>query len=187
MKLTIYISRRHELGIAKLTVVVKIKEDCQQKSKRNCKENIPYVDIPEVHQPLSIESREESFTRGQRGDINISHMANVDETSEENDRQGSTIVFQEFPDISLEETATAELLADPTTHKHKEGNHDAQVCRRLPNGSPLPGQDLDTLLEIDKGYVEAKDIARETGHVCQGVARIGYSKDPVHDQGPTST
>ena len=85
-------------------------------------------------------------------------MPNMNEAGKENDCQGRAIIFQKFSDISLEEATIAKFTTNPATHKDKESDHDAQIGGRLSNGSPLPGQDLDTFLEIDKGNVEPEDI-----------------------------
>lgn len=46
------------------------------------------------------------------------------------------------------------------------------------------GEDLDALLEVDEGDVEAEDVAGKAGDVAQPVARVGGGEDPVHDEGP---
>ena len=53
--------------------------------------------------------------------------------------------------------------------------------------APLTGENLNALLQVDEGHVEAKDIAAEAGDVGETVAGVGDGKDPVHDQRPPSS
>lgn len=166
--------------------MVKPEEYSQQKRKWNGEENLPNIDIPEVDQPFPVKGWKESFAGGQCGDLDTLHVANVNKPSEEDNRQRRAIVFDEFPDISLEETASTEFSADPTAHQNQESDHNAQIGRCLSNLSPLPGQDLDALLKIDEGNVEPKDITRKAGNVGQRITGIRNGKQPMHDQRPAA-
>lgn len=153
--------------------MVEVEQNCQKKCKWNGKKDVPNTDIPEIHEPVTISGGKEGFAGGQGRNFDIPHMANVDESSEENDSQRRTVIFQKFSDISLEESAVAELSANPSTHEHKEGNHNTQVGGGLPNLAPLSGQDLDPFLQVDKGHVEPKDVTRKAGDISETVASVG--------------
>lgn len=43
-------------------------------------------------------------------------------------------------------------------------------------------QDLNALLEVDEGDVEAEDVAGEAGDPAEGVAGIRHGKDDVQDE-----
>lgn len=139
--------------------MVEVKQDRQQNRKRNGKEDIPHVKIPEMHQPVSTQGRVERSARGQRREVYVFHVADMDEAREEDDGQRSAIVLEEFPNNPLKETAISKLPTDPTGHENEERNHDAQVGRRLSYLAPLSGQDLDSLLEINESNVEPEDVA----------------------------
>lgn len=53
--------------------------------------------------------------------------------------------------------------------------------------APLTGENLDALLQVDEGHIEAEDIAAEAGDVGETVAGVGDGEDPVHDQRPPSS
>jgi hypothetical protein len=75
-----------------------------------------------------------------------------------------------------EQTALAEFTANVGDSKDEQGHDDGQV-KRFSVAESL--EDLDTLLQVDKGDVEAKNVAGEAGHVTQPVARVGDGKDPM--------
>lgn len=149
----------------KPTVVVEVEQDRQQNRKWDGKEDIPHVKIPERHQPVSVQGREERPAGGQRCEIYIFHVADMNETREEDNGQRSAIVLEEFPNNPLEETAVSKLAADPPAHQDEKCNHDAQVGRCFSYFAPLPGQDLDALLEIDKSNVEPENVAGKASDI----------------------
>lgn len=162
--------------------MVKVEQNSQKNGKRNGKKDVPNTDIPEIHQPVTISGGKEGFAGRQGRNFNISHMANVDESSEENDSQRCPVILEEFADISLEERAVAELSANPSAHEDKQGNHDTQVGGGLPDLAPLSGQNLDPFLKIDEGHVEPKDVTRKAGDISETVASVGDGQDPMHNQ-----
>lgn len=167
--------------------MVEVEQNGQKKGKWNGKEDVSDTDIPEIHQPVTISRGKEGFTGGQGRNFNIPHMANVDESSEENDSQRCTVILQEFADISLEQRAATELSANPSTHEDKKGNHNTQVGGGLPDLNPLSGQDLNPFLQVDEGHVKPEDITRKAGDISQTIARVGDGQNPMHNQRPAST
>lgn len=98
-------------------------------------------------------------------------------TCKEDHCKRCTIIFDEDSNVVLEEGAGADETAKVTNYEHEKSNDDGEVEGLA--GS-LPGEDLDALLEVDEGDVEAEDVAGETGHIFQAVTRIGDGEDPVH-------
>ncbi len=103
----------------------------------------------------------------------------MDEASEEDDRQGRAVVFEEDTHGMAEQTALAEFTANVGYGEYKQGHDDRQV-KGFPVAESL--EDLDAFLQVDEGDVEAKDVAGEAGHVTQPVARVGDGKDPMEYQ-----
>lgn len=108
----------------RLTIMIKIKENRQQHRKRDCQKYIPDINIPKLHQPPPLRRRIKRLPSRQRRNINIPHMANIHESSEEDNRQRRPIIFQELAHVALEETAASELAANPAAHEDEEGYHD---------------------------------------------------------------
>lgn len=103
------------------------------------------------------------------------------EAREEDDRQGRAIVLQKDADRMPEKGALPQLAAHVRDHEHEQRDHYGQVeGRRIAEDL----EDLDPLLEIDEGDVEAEDIAGEPCDVLQPVTRIGDGQNPVEDEGP---
>ena len=96
--------------------MIKVKKNSQQKRKRNRQEHIPNINIPEPHQPPPINRGKKRLARRKSSNINIPHMTDMHKPGKEHNRQRSTIVIQELPNIALEETAVSELATDPSTH-----------------------------------------------------------------------
>lgn len=103
------------------------------------------------------------------------------EPREKDDGQWRAVVLEKHPHVVVEQRAAAQLTADVGDEEDQHGGHDAEV-----EGLSVAqqGEDLDALLEVDEGDVEAEDVAGEAGDVAQPVARVGESEDPVHDKGP---
>lgn len=119
--------------------------------------------------------------------MHVLHVTIVDETSKEDNSQRCSVIFNEFPYVSLEQSAFAEHTTDITAHQHKKGDHDAQIRRGISREVPLSGQYLDPLLEVDKGNIKSENITGKSSHVGEGVASISDGKDPVENQRPTSS
>lgn len=145
--------------------MIEIEQDCQEKRKGNSQEDVSNVKVPETHQPRSVQRGEKCFAGRKHGDMDIFHMADVDEASEEYDDQRRAIVFEELPHVSTEEVAVTQLSTDPCSHQYKKRYHNRQVGRGFADRAPLTGQDLNTFLEVDTGNVEPEDITREASHV----------------------
>lgn len=78
--------------------------------------------------------------------------------------------------------ARAEHAAQVSDHEDEEGGDDGQV-KVLALAEAL--EDLDALLEVDEGDVEAENVAGEAGDVAKKVAGVCDSEDPVEDEGPS--
>ena len=139
--------------------MVKIEKNSKKQRKWDGKEDITNADVPEMYQPSTVRSRIKGFAGRQCRNVDVPHMANVNESSKKDNGQGGTIVFQKLPHVSLEKTATPEFTTDPPAHEDQQSDHDAQVSRCLPNSAPLSRQDLDPFLKVDKGNVESKNVA----------------------------
>ena len=113
---------------------------------------------------------------------NVLHLPHVDESSEKDDRQGCAIVFEEDTHRMAKQTALAELAADVRDGEDKQSHNNRQV-EGLLVAKEL--EDLNALLQVDEGDIEAKDVTREACHVTQPVARVGDGQDPVEYEGPS--
>lgn len=81
-----------------------------------------------------------------------------------------------------EKTTTSQFAADISNHKEQQCRHNGEV-----EGTPIAKtlQHLDALLEIDKGHVEAKDVAGESRDPAKPVAGVCNGKYPVQNQRPS--
>lgn len=116
--------------------------------------------------------------------MHVPHVSNMDEAGEKDDCQRSTVILDEFSNRTFKQRAFANFTAEVGEHKDQKGNHDRKVRRSFPCYSPLPCQNLDAFLEIDKGNIKPEDIAGESCHISQCIARIRNGKDPVQDKRP---
>lgn len=112
-------------------------------------------------------------------------MSDPNKPREENNGQWRAVILDEFSDIASKKVALARDSTDVTAHEDKKRHHNGKICRCFPCHSPLSSQDLDTLLEINEGDIETKDVTRETGDISQAVTSIGYSEYPMHYEGPS--
>jgi hypothetical protein len=168
--------------VSELTVVVKPKEDGEQDGKGDGSEYVPEANVPELDQPAgAVGGRRKGLTGRQVLEPNVAHLANVHEAGEENNGERGAVILQEDADGVGEEVAPAQLAADVSDEEDEQGDDDGQVKGLL---VAEPGQDLDALLKVYKGDVEAKHVAGKAGDVAQPVARVGNSQDPVKDQRP---
>lgn len=166
--------------------MVKIEQNRQQHRKRNSKEYIADIDIPEMNQPRALFRREKRFASWQSRHLDIPHVADMNKPSKEHNGQGRAIILQKLANPPFEETAITKLATNPAAHKHQQGDHDTEVRGSLASGTPLPGEDLDTLLKVDEGDIETEDVARETGDISETITSIGNGKQPMHDQRPST-
>lgn len=161
--------------------MVEPEEDRKQYRKRDGQKHILDGDFPEMDEPAPVLSREEGGARRQALQVHALHPPHVDEPREEDDRQRRAVVLEEDAHVVMEQRALAELAAGIRDGEDQHGHHDAQVEGL---GVALQHEDLDALLEVDEGDVEAEDVAGEAGDVAQPVARVRDGEDPVQDEGP---
>lgn len=163
--------------------MVEPEEDGEQESKGDGDEDVGHGDIPEVDEPAPPwDSRHECGSRRQRFDLDFLHLAHVDEAGEENECQRRAVVLEEDAHRVLEQAALAKLATDVGNGEDQQGHDDGEI-EGLSVAEHL--EDLDALLQVDKGDVEAEDVAGEAGHVAQPVARVGDGEDPVEDERPS--
>lgn len=111
-------------------------------------------------------------------------MANVHEPSEEDDRQRRAVVFDKLSYVPLKEVTSTNDTAGKGGHQDQKGHHDCEIGRGIPGNTPLTGQHLNALLQVDEGNVKAKNITGESSDVSQGIAGVGNGEDPVHHKRP---
>jgi len=79
----------------------------------------------------------------------------------------------------MKEGALANLTTGIGDSKNKQSESDREIEGLfIAKGR----ENLNTLLQIDEGHIEAEDIAWETRHVAKPVARVGNGQDPVEDK-----
>lgn len=110
------------------TIMIKVEQDCQEKGEGNGQKDISNVKVPEMYQPRSIQRGEERLASRKNCDIDVSHMADVDEAGEEYNDQRRSVVFKELANISIEEIAVTQFSADPCSHQHQKRHRNGQVC-----------------------------------------------------------
>ncbi|KAJ8105878.1 hypothetical protein OPT61_g9914 [Boeremia exigua] len=137
-------------------VVVEPEEDGEQDGEGDGQEDVADADVPEVDEPAAVGGGEEGLGCGQLEELDVRHLANVYEAGEEDDGEGCAVVFDELADVAREQ-------------------------RRLTDDA---AEDLDALLQIDEGHVEAEDVAGEARDIAEGVAGVGDGEHPVEDQRP---
>ena len=104
------------------------------------------------------------------------------EPSKEHQRQGCTVVFEKDSHrVSEEAAAAANFAADVGDDEDEESGDNGEVEA---GGSAEAVEDLDALLKIDAGDIEAEDVAGEAGYPAEPVARVCDSKDSVEEGGP---
>lgn len=104
------------------------------------------------------------------------------ESCEKYNSEGSAVVFDEDSNDVLEEGAVSNNPAEVADNKNEESNWDGKVKCGI---GTLPGENLDTFLEVDEGNIEAKDVAWKTSHIFEGVAGVGDGENPVHKERPS--
>ena len=87
--------------------MVEIEQYCKKCGEWNSNEDVCNSDIPEMYKPASISGRKERFAGRQDTQAHISHPANVNESGEENDCERCAVVFDEHPDIMIEQRTCA--------------------------------------------------------------------------------
>jgi len=108
----------------------------------------------------------------------------VYEAGEEDDRQRCAVIFNHLPYLPSKEIASTNDTAGKGSHQDQKGHHDCEIGRRIPGNTPLAGQHLDALLQVDEGDVNAKNVTGESSDVSQGIAGVGDGEDPVHHKRP---
>lgn len=161
--------------------MVKPKEDGQQQSEGDGEEDVLDVKVPKPDQPGAVHGGQEGDAGGQVLDVDLDHAADVDEAGEEDDGQRGAVVLDKGADVVVEEGALADGVGGVGDGEDEDGGEDAEV-----EGTGVAQQleDLDALLQVDAGDVEAKNVAGEAGDVAQPVARVGGGEGPVQDEGP---
>lgn len=114
--------------------------------------------------------------------MDLGHSTNVYKASKEDESQWCSVVFQKDTDWVSEETAGSEFTADIGHHKQQQRCDNGEVESAV---AAKTLQNLNAFLEIDEGYVEAKDVAGEPCYPAEPVARICDGKDPVQNQRPS--
>lgn len=165
----------------RLTVVVKPEKNSQEDAERQSDEDLAHGDVPRVDNPVRTAGRHERDARWQRLKADVLHAPDVHEAREEDERQRRAVVLKKHAHHVRKKIARAENAAQVCDHEYEEGCNDGQV-KVLALAEAL--EDLDALLEIDEGDVEAEDVAGEAGHVVKEVAGICDREDPVEDEGP---
>ncbi len=148
--------------------MIKPEENGQKHGKWKCSKDLADAQIPEVDEPASVGvSGHECLASGQHLEVNLIHAAKVDEAGEEDEGQGRAVVLEEDTDPVAEEGALSEGGAEVGENEDEEGDGDGEI-----EGSIVAEalEDLNTLLEVDTGYVEAKDVAREACYPAEPIA-----------------
>lgn len=126
--------------------MVEPKEDGQQHGERDGEEDIADANVPEMDEPATVSRREECLAGRKSCDMDIFHVAEMHKPGEEDDRQWSAIVLDEFPHVSLEKIAFAENATTISKPQYQQTHHDREICTLGSGQFPLSRQDLDPLL-----------------------------------------
>lgn len=161
-----------------LTVVIEPKQNGQEDGKGNGQEDIPDRNVPKVHKPTPIRRGHEGDTSRQHLQIDGLHPANVHKPRKEDEGERGAVVLEEDADVVVEQAAPADTGAEVGDHEDEQGGDDREV-KGLGVAQPL--EDLDALLEVDEGHVEAEDVAGEARDVAEPVARVRDGEDPVEN------
>lgn len=161
--------------------MIEPKEDGEQQGKRNGQKDVLDLNVPEMDEPGAVPGGHKGRARRQILDLDARHAANVHKARKEDDRQRRAIVLDKRAHIVVEQGAAAQLVAKVGDRKHEDRDQHAQVKRLV---VAQQDEDLDALLQVDKGDIKAKNVAGEPRHVAQPVARVGHGQEPVHDHGP---
>lgn len=105
----------------------------------------------------------------------------MNKSGEEDKRQRRSIVLEKDADVVLEQAAGSQLATNVSNHEDQQRSDNGQVKSAVISEAL---KHLDSLLKIDKGNVEAKDVAGEACHPAQPVARVCDGEDPVQDKRP---
>jgi hypothetical protein len=162
--------------------VVEPEQDRQEDAKRKRQEDLGHAQVPRVHDPVSPARGHKRDARRKGLELDVLHASNVDEPGEEDEGQRRAVVLEEDADRVREEAARPEDAAEVGDHEDEEGGDDGEV-EVLAAAEPL--EDLDALLDVDEGDVEAEDVAGEAGDVVEEVTRVCDGEDPVEDEGPS--
>lgn len=166
---------------ASRTVVVEPEQNGQENGKGERCKDLSNTQVPKPDKPVAIASWCEGIASRQHLEIDLCHPPYVHETGEEDEGERGAIVLEEDTNRVSEEAAGAEFAAEVGDHEDEEGGDDGEV-----EGSIVakPLEDLDALLEVDEGNVEAEDVAGKAGDPAEPVARVSDGKDPMKNQRP---
>lgn len=107
----------------------------------------------------------------------------MNEAGEEYQGEWSTVVLEENTDPVAEEATSAESAAEVCAHEDEKGDDNGEVER---TSIAETSKDLDPLLQVDEGDVEAKDVAGEACDPAKPVAGVGDGEDPVKNKRPAT-
>ena len=83
--------------------MIKPEQDRQQQRERNRKEDLSNTNVPEMHKPVAVRRGTERLARRQSLDVDVFHVAEMDKSSEEDERQWGAVIFYELSDMPLQE------------------------------------------------------------------------------------
>lgn len=108
----------------------------------------------------------------------------MNKARKENNRQGRAVIFQQHANPVFEQRARADSTGQVRKDEDQQGNDDGKV-----EGSAVAEtvEDLDALLEVDEGDVEAEDVTGESGDPAEPVAGVCDGENPMEDEGPAKT
>lgn len=104
----------------KLTVVVEIEQDRKQNRKRYRNEDIANAYLPKVNEPATVRCWKERFADRQLFQLDATHLADVNEASEEYHGKRCGIVFNELANDPVEQTAVTDDAANVGNPEYEE-------------------------------------------------------------------
>jgi hypothetical protein len=103
----------------------------------------------------------------------------VDKASEKDDCQRGAIVLEKHTQGVAEKAASAKFAAHVCYHEDKKSGNDGEI--ELLSSTEM-FEDLDALLEVDKGDVKPKYVTGEACDPSKPVAGVCYGKNTVKDK-----
>jgi hypothetical protein len=82
---------------------------------------------------------------------------------EKHHRQRCPVILEEDSDLMSKKTAISQLATDISNDEDQKCHHDGEVEGFFVTKEV---EDLHSFFEVDAGYVEAEDVAGETGNVA---------------------
>ena len=165
--------------------MIKPEEDREKDCERECSEDLPDAEIPKINEPVALVIGGHEGDAGRENlEVDLGHAPNMDEAGKEDECQGSPVVLEEDTDPVAEKGACAERAGEIGEHEHEEGDNDGEVEWSI---IAEAGQNLDTLLKVNKGDVESEDVTGEPSDPAKPIARVCDGEDPVEYEGPSAT